>query len=162
MSTIMPRKKSKQAIRFNIRWMIHRDIPSVLEIESLSFSDRAWDEVAFRQHIGKRNTIGMVAELDDEVVGFMVYELHTGRIHILNFAVHPKFRRMGIGSSMMDKLIYKLSFERRNRIELGVADHNLGAHLFFKSCGMRCEKVNFDEDIQQDWYHFIYRVGKES
>jgi ribosomal-protein-alanine N-acetyltransferase len=163
MSTIMPRKKEKQAVRFHIRWMIERDKKNgVLEIESLSFGDNAWSENDFSFHLGKRDTIGMVAELDDQVVGFAVYELHKSRIHVLNIAVHPKFRRMGVGSAMMDKLIYKLSFERRNRIELGVADHNLGAHLFFKACGMRCEKMNFDEDIQQHWYEFVYRFGKES
>jgi ribosomal-protein-alanine N-acetyltransferase len=104
----------------------------------------------------------MVAELDEEVVGFMVYELHKQRLQVVNLAVHPKFRRMGIGRQMIEKLVGKLCYQRRNRIEIGVADYHLGAHLFFKACGMRCEKVNFDEDIQQHWYHFIYRVGRES
>ena len=29
----------------------------------------------------------MVAEYEDRVVGFMIYELHKTRIHVLNFAV---------------------------------------------------------------------------
>jgi ribosomal-protein-alanine N-acetyltransferase len=155
----MPKKQTV----CHIRWMIRRDMPSVLAIENLSFGpEGAWQEDQFIHHLRQRDNIGMVAELDDEVVGFMIYELHRNRLHIVNFAVHPKFRRIGVGRQMMDKLVGKLCYQRRNRIELGVADHNLGAHLFFKACGMRCEKMNFDEDIQQHWYEFVYRFGKES
>ena len=31
----------------------------------------------------------MVAEQGEKVVGFMIYELHKAKLHILNFAVHP-------------------------------------------------------------------------
>ena len=31
----------------------------------------------------------MVAEQGEKVVGFMIYELHKTKLHILNFAVHP-------------------------------------------------------------------------
>ena len=40
----------------------------------------------------------MVAEVDDRVVGFMIYELHKNRLQILNFAVADRCRRSGIGS----------------------------------------------------------------
>ena len=153
----MPKKQTV----CHIRWMIRRDMPSVLAIESLSY-DQGWNEEIFIRHLRQRDTIGMVAELDEEVVGFMVYELHKQRLQVVNLAVHPKFRRMGIGRQMIEKLVGKLCYQRRNRIEIGVADYHLGAHLFLKACGMRCEKINFDEEAQQDWYHFVYRAKKES
>ena len=62
----------------------------------------------------------MVAEEDEQVVGFMIYELHKNRLHILNFAVHPEHRRTGVGKAMLTKLLGKLSHERRNRIMLEV------------------------------------------
>ena len=95
----------------HIRWMIRRDMPSVLGIENACF-EFAWSEDDFIRCLRQRNCIGMVAEQDDEVVGFMIYELHKNRLHILNFAVHPEHRRTGVGQSMVDKLLGKLSHER--------------------------------------------------
>src|SRR5437588_3551570 len=62
----------------------------------------------------------MVAEHGEKVVGFMIYELHKNKLHILNFAVHPAWRRMAVGAQMVAKLISKLSSHRRTRITLEV------------------------------------------
>ena len=59
--------------------------------------------------------IGMVAERGERVLGFMIYELHKTRLHLLNFAVANDARRRGVGSQMVDKLIGKLSSQRRTR-----------------------------------------------
>src|SRR5439155_698350 len=79
----------------------------------------------------QRNCIGMVAEQGEKVVGFMIYELHKAKLHILNFAVHPGCRRLGVGAQMVQKLISKLSSHRRTRITLEVRETNLGALLYF-------------------------------
>ena len=57
----------------HIRWMIRRDMPSVLGIEQSCF-EFAWNEDDFIRCLRQRNCIGMVAEIDDEIVGFMIYE----------------------------------------------------------------------------------------
>lgn len=162
MSTTMPRKKDKQSVRFHIRWMIERDMPSVLQIDSLSFGSRSWSDKEFTHNLKQRDTIGMIAELDEEVVAFMVYELHKNRLHVINFAVHPKYRRMGIGSAMVEKLISKLSWQRRNRIEFDVYDDKLDTHLFLKSIGFRAEKIDCCQETDQQFYTFVYRARKES
>ena len=76
----------KQAVSVQIRWMIRRDMPEVLKIEHESFEFN-WTEEDFLACLRQRNCIGMVAEHDNRVVGFMIYELHKTRLHILNFAV---------------------------------------------------------------------------
>ena len=113
-----------------IRWLIRRDMPEVLKIEQESF-DTPWTEEDFLCCLRQRNCIGMVAELDRQVVGFMVYELHKARLHILNFAVSLEFRRLGIGTQMVLRLIDKLSQQRRHEILLEVRERNLNAQLFF-------------------------------
>ncbi|MEO1528765.1 MAG: ribosomal protein S18-alanine N-acetyltransferase, partial [Planctomycetota bacterium] len=120
--------------------MIRRDMPSVLGIEQSCF-EFAWNEDDFIRCLRQRNCIGMVAEIDDEIVGFMIYELHKNRLHILNFAVHADYRRQGVGNAMCSKLFGKLSHERRNRIMLEVRETNLDAQLFFKSLGFRAISV---------------------
>ena len=142
----------------HIRWMIRRDMPEVLEIENRSF-EFAWTEEDFIRCLRQRNCIGMVAEHDERVVGFMIYELHKNRLHILNFAVHPEFRRHGVAASMVRKLIGKLSPQRRNRILLEIRETNLSAQLFFREAGFRAISVlrEFYEDTPEDAYLMQYR-----
>lgn len=152
-------EQAKQtSVGVHIRWMIRRDMPSVLAIEQNCF-EFAWTEKDFIRCLRQRNCIGMVAEKDDEIVGFMIYELHKNRLHILNFAVHHNHRRQGVGNSMCSKLFGKLSHERRNRIMLEVRETNLEAQLFFKNLGFRAISVlrDFYDDTVEDAYLMQFR-----
>lgn len=148
----------KQDVCVHIRWMIRRDMPEVLGIEAESF-EFPWSEEDFIRCLRQRNCIGMVAEYREQVVGFMIYELHKNRLHILNFAVHPDFRRTGVGQQMCRKLIGKLSSQRRNRIMLEVRETNLAAQLFFRDIGFRAISVlrDYYEDTIEDAYLMQYR-----
>lgn len=142
----------------NIRWMIRRDMPAVLDIEQHSF-EFPWSEEEFVRCLRQRNCIGMVAGRDTTVVGFMIYELHKNRLHLLNFAVAQSARRTGVGSSMVDKLSSKLTADRRNRIMLEVRETNLDAQIFFRERGFRAISVlrSFYEDSPEDAYLMQYR-----
>lgn len=148
-----------EPIRVHIRWMIRRDMPEVLDIEQESF-ESAWDEQDFLRCLRASNCIGMVVEQGERVIGFMVYELHKNRLHILNFAVHPQFRRFGVGSQMVLKLISKLSSHRRTRITLEVRETNLPAQVFFRCQGFKAMRVlrAFYEDSGEDAFLMQYRL----
>ncbi len=152
----------KQEVRVHIRWMIRRDMPEVLDVESQSF-EFPWLEEDFIRCLRQRNCIGMVAEHGDRVVGFMIYELHKTRIHVLNFAVASNYHRQGVGSQMVAKLIAKLSTQRRNRIILEVRETNLAAQLFFRENGFRAISVlrSYYEDTPEDAYLMQYRYRAE-
>jgi ribosomal-protein-alanine N-acetyltransferase len=143
--------------------MIRRDMPDVLRTEQESF-DFAWTEEDFLRCLRQRNCIGMVAEHNDRVVGFMIYELHKNKLHILNFAVAPSHRRTGIGSQMITKLIGKLSSHRRTKITLAVRERNLPAQVFFRTQEFRAVKVlrNYYEDSGEDAFLMEVRVGDEA
>lgn len=138
--------------------MIRRDMPAVMEIENAVF-EYPWCEEEFIRVRRQRNCIGMVIESSDHVVGFMIYELHKNRLHVLNFAVDPMFQRQGVGLAMVNKLATKLSYERRNRIMLEVRETNVAAQLFFKACGFKAISVlrDFYEDSAEDAYLFQRR-----
>ena len=158
----MPSIESDQSC-VHIRWMIRRDMPSVLAIESQSF-EFPWTEEEFIRCLRQRDCIGMVAERNEEVAGFMIYELHKTRIHILSFAVHPGFRRQNVGSAMVEKLVSKLAYQRRNRIVLEVRETNLPAQLFFRKLGFRATGVlkSFYEDTPEDAFLMQFRQAEES
>jgi ribosomal-protein-alanine N-acetyltransferase len=101
----------------------------------------------------------MVAEVDDRIVGFMIYELHKNRLHILNFAVGSYYRRRSVGRQMAAKLVSKLSYQRRTRILLEVRETNLDAQLFFRNVGFRAVSVlrDFYEDTTEDAYMMEHR-----
>lgn len=145
-----------------IRWMIRRDMPEVLAIETLCF-DLPWVEDDFVRCLRQRNCIGMVCEEDQKVKGFMIYELYKERLALLNLGVPPAFRRMGIGTSMIDKLKGKLSDQRRNKIILSVSEDNLDGQLFFANQGFIAVSVdrNFYEN-GRDAYNFVYDTSGQS
>jgi ribosomal-protein-alanine N-acetyltransferase len=143
--------------------MIRRDMDDALEIENESF-EFPWSDDDFTRCLRQRNCIGMVAEHDDRVVGFMIYELHKTRLHVLNFAVARQYRRLGVGTQMIEKLVGKLSQQRRSRILLEVRETNLKAQLFFRKCGFRAVSVlrDFYEDTTEDAYLMQYRCTSEA
>ncbi len=156
-------RTEKEQLRVHIRWMIRRDMPEVLQAEQQSF-DFAWTEEDFLRCLRQRNCIGMVAEHGEKVVGFMIYELHKAKLHILNFAVHPSWRRLAVGTQMAAKLISKLSSHRRTRITLEVRETNLAAQLFFRKMEFRAIRVlrAFYEDSGEDAFLMQYRFGNDT
>jgi [ribosomal protein S18]-alanine N-acetyltransferase len=152
---------SQAQTRVHIRWMIRRDMPEVLAIEHASF-EFPWCEEEFLRVLRQRNCIGMVAECGERIVGFMIYELHRNRIHVLDFATHPEFRRHGVGRQMVTKLVGKLSTQRRNRIVLCVRETNLPAQLFFRVVGFRAMEVIREhfQDTGEDGYGMLYHLDE--
>ena len=148
----------RQQLRVHIRWMIRRDMAEVLEIEQQSF-EFPWSEEDFIRCLRQRNCIGMVAEHDERVIGFMIYELHKTRLHVLNFAVAREHRRLGVGTRMVEKLTGKLSHQRRSRILLEVRETNLAAQVFFRENGFKAISVlrDYYEDTTEDAYVMQYR-----
>lgn len=154
-------RMSDTQLQVQIRWLIRRDMPEVLRIERNSF-EFSWSEQDFLTCLRQRNCIGMVAEHDQDIVGFMIYELHKARLNIMNFAVANEARRLGVGTQMVLKLIDKLSQQRRNEILLEVRESNLPAQLFFRDHGFRAVSIlrNHYDDTTEDAYVMRYRINE--
>ena len=153
------RNTHREELKVQIRWLIRRDMPEVLEIEATSF-DYAWSEEDFLSCLRQRNCIGMVAEHNHQIVGFMIYELHKARLRILNFAVAADARRHSVGAQMVQRLVDKLSQQRRKEILLEVRETNLSAQMFFKNQGFRAVHVlrGHYDDTTEDAYVMQYRL----
>ncbi len=153
-------------IHCHFRWAIKRDMPEILAIENSCFAF-PWQEDDFVHSLRQRNCICVVAEHDDRVVGFYVYELHKHRLHILNIAVHPAFQGLTVGTQLIDKLKSRLSERRRSRIMIEVVESNLEAQLFFQSQGFRAVSIlrdffeESDAGPRHDAYLFQYIHGED-
>ena len=148
---------TKTQVRVHISWMIRRDMSEVLAIESGCF-EFPWGEEEFLRVLRQRNCIGMVAEQGERVVGFMIYELHKSKLHVLNFAVATDCRRQGVGHQMVQKLVGKLSGHRRTKITLNCRETALSAQLFYRVEGFRASEVIREhfEDTGEDAYVMQY------
>ena len=144
-------------VRVHIRWMIRRDMPEVLAIEHAGF-EFPWCEEEFLRVLRQRNCIGMVAELGERVVGFMIYELHKNKLVVLDLATNAEFARQGVGRQMVSKLVGKLSSHRRTKIVLHVRETNLNAQHFFHKQGFRALEVVREHygDTNEDAYVMQY------
>jgi [ribosomal protein S18]-alanine N-acetyltransferase len=153
MSTGRARQRERSSTGIHIRWMIRRDMPEVMRTERASF-EYSWTEDDFLRCLRQRNCIGMVAEHGDSIIGFMIYELHKTRLHVLSFAVHPAARRTGIGGLLVGKLIYKMVSHRRQKVTLAVRERNLPAQMFFRGHGFKATKLlrKYYEDSGEDAY----------
>lgn len=126
-----------------------------MDIERASF-ECPWDEGEFTER--PRERLCMVAELDDEVVGYMVYDLHETHIFLASIAVAPEFSGNGIGSCLLYKLKSKLMTHHRRKILAEVRETNLNAQLFFRDNSFLAVKILRDhyEGTPEDAYLFRY------
>jgi ribosomal protein S18 acetylase RimI-like enzyme len=127
-----------------IRWVIRRDIDTVLAIDRQAFGrEECWEEEEWVQRLGKRNQIGLLSETDFDIHGVMLYSLHKGLLVIERLVVRNADRRKGYGSQMVQRLLDRLHIQKRHSVETIVPEHMVGAQLFFASLGfvaVACER----------------------
>lgn len=107
------------------------DIPALLEIEKQSFSHQHWQGKDFLA------AECMVAEVDGHIVGFLVSrQVFCGsrddlrEREILNLAVTPLFRRMGIAKALLRREI-----QRKAVFFLEVRESNQAAQALYRTAG---------------------------
>ena len=149
-------------IQVQVRWMVRRDFAQVLAIEEMCF-EFPWTEQEFRQCLQQPNCLGMVAEHEGRIVGFIVYETPKNRIFVTNIAVVPEFQRHGIARQMIQKLVTKMIYQQRHKIAVEIRETNLSALLCFRALGFRAATIlkNFYEHQSEDAYVLQYRLGTE-
>lgn len=125
-----------------VRPMCLDDLDDVMEIELKCFAT-PWSRRSFEEELTKNNrAIYVAAAIGDKVVGYgglwKIYE----EGHITNIAVHPTYRRMKVGSAIINALnaiaktvnIECMTLEVR---ESNIAAQNLYRKFGFKVCGRR-------------------------
>ena len=122
---------------FYIRPMTAMDLDKVSEIEKLCFST-PWSRESFRIEIeDNRCARYFVAVYQDEIVGYGGMWLIVDEAHITNVAVHPSYRGVGIGESIMRTLIEVAVSLGAIRMTLEVRVSNMIAQNLYKKLGFR-------------------------
>ena len=118
-----------------IRWLIHRDLPHVLDIERESFA-KPWGVNEFEACLRCRENVGFVIENRfNTICGFMIVAYHTDRLELLTCAVAKQRRNMGLGTKMIDRVKLSILKSTRDRIRAVVTERNLSFQLFLHAVG---------------------------
>ncbi|MFO7152290.1 MAG: ribosomal protein S18-alanine N-acetyltransferase [Bacillota bacterium] len=125
-----------------IELMKVEDLDQVMEIERLSFTN-PWSKNSFFLELTTNDLATyLVAKVDGRVVGYAGMWLVVGEAHVTNVAVHPEFRKKGIGELLMRSLITIAKESRAKMMTLEVRKsndvaRNLYAKLGFEPVGIR-------------------------
>ena len=83
-------------------------ISEIAALESLCFST-PWSENAIRYELTNPLSLWLVAVEGEKVVGYVGSQTVMGEADMMNLAVHPDYRRLGVGRMLTEKLIEDLA-----------------------------------------------------
>ena len=148
-------------------WMDRRrHLRAMLAIERDSF-DEPWGLEDFLMFDAEQDGVSLVAvddrnEMQQTLLGYVLYRLRPHSFVVANLAVSPSCRRQGVGTLLIDRIKDKLRPCKRTRIVADVADFNLDAQLFFRENGFRATKILhgwFDRGV--DAYEMIHELEED-
>ena len=138
-----------------IRDATYQDLPQILEIERLSFP-QPWSLNAFRRELTLPFSRLVVAFPNiagaDSAAAFMCRWLVADESHILNLAVHPDHRRLGLGTELLGQAIDEAKAKRAQLVTLEVRRSNLPARNLYR-------KFSFEERRLR---HNYYGPGEDA
>jgi ribosomal-protein-alanine N-acetyltransferase len=113
------------------------DLPAVRTIEALSFSN-PWSDNTFRGEIQNTSIsfpFVVVRRPGEEVVAYIVFWQIRDDVQVNNIAVHPDFRKNGIGEALMRHVIEKVRKNGATFMTLEVRPSNAPALTLYKKLG---------------------------
>jgi ribosomal-protein-alanine N-acetyltransferase len=128
-------------------------VPQVAELEKLCFSD-PWSEQSIASELDNVLALWYVALEDDRVVGYIGSQTVCGETDVMNIAVHPDYRRQGIGQILIEELIREVKNLGSISLTLEVRSSNAPAvslyeKLGFSQVGLR---KNYYRNPKEDAY----------
>jgi [ribosomal protein S18]-alanine N-acetyltransferase len=117
----------------HIRDATERDLPRIMEIERLAFP-APWTLASFQRELTLPFSRIMVAIPADSssIAGFLCRWLIADECHILNIAVHPDSRRLGIGAVLITETVNEAKSTGAGVVTLEVRRSNLPARQLYR------------------------------
>jgi ribosomal-protein-alanine N-acetyltransferase len=117
------------------------DLDAVERIERASYP-APWSRAMFAGEIAKPSSLSLAAVADDgELVGYLVLSRYVDAWHVMNLAVQPEWRRSGIGSALLERLLLETRGDTERGYTLEVRVSNVGAIRLYEKFGFRARGV---------------------
>ena len=114
--------------------MTTADIENVIAIERASFQF-PWSTRFFLDELKVDCARSILAEMEGRIVGYVLFWFLPEEVDIHNIAVHPDFRRQGIGRLLLEQVVAAARHQDRVRVTLDVRFSNAPAQNLYRSFG---------------------------
>ncbi len=170
-----------------LRWLMQRDLPQVLEIQKQTASP-GWSQQDFLTVLQSFDTTGWVAEVNDRIVGFLIYMVtakpetietvsvgdrlqrirrHDAgqpgrplRLVLLNLGVSAEYHRYGVGRTLLERLARKLRHCEDSILAI-VPESNLPLQLLLRDAQFKASSIMRSYFDTEDGY-LMERTGTAS
>lgn len=119
------------------------ELPNLLALEKLCFKEETFHKKQLGYLLLKAKSLVLIASADEDIIGSVIVLLRKNilqaRIYSLN--VHPAYRRMGIGSLLMDTAFEFLKERGFRKITLEAGVNNTAARNLYESKGFSVDKT---------------------
>ncbi|MEO2069225.1 MAG: ribosomal protein S18-alanine N-acetyltransferase [Desulfurobacteriaceae bacterium] len=138
-----------------VRECREEDIGDILKIERESFSD-CWSKETLEKELSLPFSYFLVAEVNKEVVGYLISWIIDEVCELNRIAVSKRFRGKGIGKKLITSLI-NFCFEKSVKgILLEVRESNFAAIRFYESFGFK--KISTRKNYYGNETALIYKL----
>lgn len=129
-----------------IKISVEEDANAIARIEDEAFSV-PWSVDSFKNAIKSQNYIYITAFDDDMIVGYAGCTVVGEEGDITNIAVDKKYRRSGIGETLLKKLLAEADRSGITQIFLEVRESNIAAQALYSKAGF--EKIGVRRNFYQ-------------
>ena len=147
---------SEAELAVTIDSMRKEDLPEVLAIESLSFSE-PWTEEMFLHELSSEGIADLLVARADEGAGlriaaFLCAWIVAGELHINNIAVHPAYRRRGVASQLLEEILGRAKARGATAGYLEVRASNEAAKALYHRYGFKLigRRPNYYDHPEED------------
>ncbi|HWT25797.1 MAG TPA: ribosomal protein S18-alanine N-acetyltransferase [Solirubrobacteraceae bacterium] len=127
------------AAAIDVRRLAYADLPQVVAIERRAFPT-PWSLAMFVLELSKPSGICLAAFLDGRLSGYLVCARYDTVWHVMNVAVDPDRRRLGIASTLLTRLFERVD-DPDAQYTLEVRRSNAGAQELYDRFGFRAAGV---------------------
>jgi len=124
-------------------------LDEVMTIERLSFP-QPWTRGMFEREIGLPISRFFVSKQCNRVVGYAGYWFVSDAADIVNLAVHPDFRQMGVGRALLDHLQKKMKNQGVKKAQLEVRVSNAAAQKLYAAQGFKANGLRKNYYADED------------
>lgn len=118
----------------NIVQMRECHVAQIADLEKLCFND-PWSYNSIASELDNRLSLWLVAEEEGRVLGYVGSQTVLGETDMMNIAIHPDFRKRGIGTALISCLIDTLSNHGSHSLMLEVRASNNPAISVYTKLG---------------------------
>ena len=120
---------------FLLRRLELTDLDAIETIERASYPT-PWSRSMFASELAKQSSLSIAAVTPEEqLVGYLVLSRYVDAWHVMNVAVDPAHRRLGIASAMLQRLFELTRDDAERGYTLEVRVSNLAAISLYESFG---------------------------